>query len=321
MIEIIIWSLIFILSLFALIKGSSIFLDQAEEVGSRLGLPAFLIGVIIIGVGTSLPELASALSAIINNATDIVIANAVGSNITNILLVTGIVAIIGKRLTITKDLLDSELPFFVTSTVLFIGVVLDGQIEAIEAALLFAMYVIYLIYLFTTEKDIDTLVIEESKKISKEKPGRKDMNRYLLITLFLGLAGLLGGAHFLIYSTIKLGALFGIAPTLISISAISFGTSLPEISVSLKAIKKKKVDLAIGNIFGSSALNILLAVGVPGLITKLSINGPTYSVGLPVLAAASFIFLIIGMARKIYFWEGLMFLLIYIFFIVKLFGF
>lgn len=315
------WSIIFIISLFILIRGSNLFLEKAERFGLILGLPSFLIGVLVVGIGTSLPELASALSAVANQATEIVVSNATGSNITNILFVIGIVAIVGKRLNITKNLLDSELPFFVTSTVLFLGVVLDGQVEVVEAGLLFAMYVVYLIYLFTTDKDVDTLVIAQSKKVSKERPGKKKLDWNLLIPMLAGLAGVLAGAHFLITAAVELGELLEISPTIISLTAIAFGTSLPELTISLRALKKKKVDLAIGNIFGSSALNILLAVSLPGLITPLYISEETLKVGLPVLVAASFIFFVIGMARKIYRWEGLMFIIFYIFFIIKLLGF
>ncbi len=313
-------SIIFLISLFVLIYSSNLFLNQTEKIGAALGIPSFLIGVLIVGVGTSLPELASALAAIMKDTTEIVVANAVGSNITNILFVMAIVAIIGKKLVIDKNLLDSELPFFITSTVLFVGVAFDGKINSLEGVMLFLMYAIYLIYLSTTNRDIDTMVIEKGKKIEKVKAKAKKIDRDLIIAFFAGLAGVLVGAHFLIQSTISIAEIAGVAPAIISLSAISFGTSLPELSISLNALKSGKTNIAIGSIFGSSALNILLAVGVPALITPLYVEPKTVSIAIPILAAATFIFFVIGMAKKMYRWEGLMFLVVYAFFIAKIFG-
>ncbi len=313
-------SIIFLISLFILIYSSNLFLNRTEKIGAALGIPSFLIGVLIVGVGTSLPELASALAAIMKDTTEIVVANAIGSNITNILFVMAIVAIIGKKLVIDKNLLDSELPFFITSTVLFIGVAFDGKINSLEGVMLFLMYAIYLIYLSTTDRDIDTMVIEKGKKIEKVKAKAKKIDRDLIIAFFAGLVGVLVGAHFLIQSTISIAEIAGVAPAIISLSAISFGTSLPELSVSLNALKSGKTNIAIGSIFGSSALNILLAVGVPALITPLYVEPKTISIAIPILAAATFIFFVIGMAKKMYRWEGLMFLVVYAFFIAKIFG-
>lgn len=310
----------FLISIFVLIYSSNLFLSKAEKVGAALGIPSFLIGVLVVGVGTSLPELVSALSAILKDTTEIVVANAAGSNITNILFVVGIVAIFGKKLVINKNLLDSELPFFITSTVLFIGVAFDGIVTVLEAGMLFSMYAIYLIYLSTTDRDADTMVIEKGKKIEIQKSKEPEINKEIIITLLVALGGVLFSAHFLIASTINIAEILGVTPAIISLSAIAFGTSLPELSVSLSALKAGKTEVAIGNIFGSSALNILLAVGLPALITPLYVEAKTISFAIPTLAAVTFIFFVIGMAKKIYRWEGLMFLVVYAFFIAKIFG-
>lgn len=316
------WVVVFIASLFVLTKGADVFIKNAEKLGVALGLPAFVIGVLIVGIGTSLPELTSALVAVFAGVTEIVTANAIGSNITNILLIVGMLAAVGGKLIVTKDLIDVELPLFVAATTLFMGVAFDGSITVVESVLLAATFLIYIGYLFGTEKEdgASTLVAEVEKEVSKKRRSWRGIQPLTLVLLAGGLAGLLLGARYLVESVVALAGLFGVTTGLISLTAIALGTSLPELFVSFKALKDKKIDLAIGNIFGSNAFNILMAVGIPGLFGTLLLGPQTFTIALPVLAAASFIFLVTCISRNIYRWEGLIFLVFYIFFLLKLFG-
>ena len=124
----IVWIIVFIVSLAALVKGADWFLESSEKIGLAFGLSPFIIGVLIVGLGTSFPELASGISAILQNASEIVPANAIGSNISNILLIVGIAAIIGRRLTVTKSLIDLDIPLLALSTVLLLGILWDKQV-------------------------------------------------------------------------------------------------------------------------------------------------------------------------------------------------
>ena len=320
--ELLLWAAVFIISLFVLVRGADLFLENAERIGIFFGLPSFVIGVLIVGVGTSLPELSSAIVAVLRGATEIVSGNAIGSNITNILLIGGVLAVLSRRLTITKDLIDAELPFFVISTALFIGVAADGEISVIESVLLTGTYGVYLYYLFTEEPEaIDVVVAEKQEQVHKHKIlGIKLPEMSVVLFALIGLIGIVAGAKYLVDSVIELAHMLHVSPGLISMTAIALGTSLPELSVSIRALQKGKLDVAIGNIFGSNAFNVLMAVGIPGLMGTILLDDLTFSVGLPVLGISSFILLIIGLARKLYRWEGLMFLILYLFFILKLMG-
>jgi cation:H+ antiporter len=132
--------------------------------------------------------------------------------------------------------------------------------------------------------------------------------------------GLVLGAKYLVEAVVALAGIFDVSPGLISITVVALGTSLPELTVSLKAIKEGKTEMAVGNIFGSNAFNILMAVGIPGLFSTLMLDAQTFKVGVPVLAVASFIFLVFGISKRIYRWGGMMFIVFYIFFILKLLG-
>ncbi|MFC1720889.1 calcium/sodium antiporter [Patescibacteria group bacterium] len=328
--EIFTWILIFVVSLAALVKGSHWFLHGAERLGIRLGFSPFVIGALIVGIGTSLPELVSAFAAIIQGVPEVVVANATGSNIANILLILGIIAIMGRRLEVTRSLIDLELPLFAISTVLFLGIVYDGQVLQIESILLFITYLIYFVYsLAGGEKKASTVVAEKSKELQKFAEREYWGLIYVLrrvahfkdqILFVAGLCAVLLGAKYLIESVIELSTLLDIAPGLISISAIAIGTSLPELAVSGRAVLQGKSEVAVGNILGSNSFNALFVVGLPGLFGSLSVDHSTLSIGVPIMALATFLFIIVGISRRIYHWEGMMFLVLYVFFILKIFS-
>lgn len=314
-----VWILILVVALVVMILGADVFLKSAERIGLQLGFSSFVIGVVIVGFGTSLPELTSALLAVFADVPTLVVANAIGSNIANILLIGGVLAFLGKKLTIDRDLLSAELPFFVISTALFVVIAFDGKITTIESVLLVSTLLVYFFYLFSDEYSSGTVVEAVAEEVQHQRFHFFQRSAFKpSVLLIVGLVGLLAGASYVVESVVAIATILSVAPGLLSISAIALGTSLPELVVSIKSLRSNNLSLAIGNIFGSNAFNILVAVGIPGLFTVLPIDTATFTVGLPMLIASSFIFLIIGLARKLYRWEGLMFFLLYIFFIIEL---
>lgn len=326
------WIIIFIVSLIALVKGADWLLQSAEKIGLAFGISPFVIGVTIVGLGTSCPELISAIMAALRGVTEIVPASAVGSNIANILLVIGISAVVGRKLIIHKSLIDLDLPLLAISTVLFLGIAWDKQITFVEALLLLLAYSIYLLYSFLYREEETEEICEvlparvERRKLQSQKISKKKVSKrpkiYIKDFLILGtgIIFLMFGAKYLIDSVIELSKILGIGAGVISLAAVALGTSLPELLVSIKAALQKKSELALGNIFGSNVFNLLVVVGVPGLFRTLQIDEKTFSLGLPVLAVATFLFIISGISRRIHIWEGAMYLILYVFFIGKLFG-
>jgi len=304
------WSGILIGALFVLIRGADLFVEGAKRIGAHFGMSSFAIGVLIVGLGTSLPELASSLAAVLAGSTEIVIANAVGSNITNILLIVGILAMLGGPVIIGKNLLKTELPIFTIATIHFVLSVYDGVIDRIEALLLVATLVAYLWYLLSPANDAKD---EAKVEVIRNKPTVKD-----IVFVITGIAAVLLGAHYTVQMAVNIATGLSVPLGLVSIGAIAIGTSLPELFVSLQAIKNKEVDLAIGNIFGSNAFNILLVVGLPGLIAPLVAGEVVMQLGLMVMVAASMILFVTGLARQIQKWEGVMMLIFFAFFMVKL---
>ena len=300
-------------SLFVLVRGADLFVAGAKNIGASFGMSSFAIGVLIVGLGTSLPELASSLAAVMAGTTEIVIANAVGSNITNILLIVGVLAMLGGPVMINKNLLKTELPIFFIATVHFVASVLDGVIDRIEALLLFGTLCAYIWYLFSSGN--------EAKEEMEVKPDRKKFTVKDVVFVVLGIGSVLVGANYTVDMAVNIATGLAVPLGLVSIGAIAIGTSLPELFVSLQALKTGETDLAIGNIFGSNAFNILLVVGIPGMIMPLQAGEVVVELGLWVLVAASLILFVNGLARQVQKWEGIAMILFFCFFIVKLVDF
>jgi len=314
------WGIVFVVSLVVMVVGADTFLKNAESIGLKMGLSAFTIGVIIVGFGTSLPEMVSGLVAVLEGAPSIVPANAIGSNIANILLIGGVLAFLGKRIKVDRDLLEAELPFFVISTALFAEIAFDAQVTLVEALLLVCTFLVYVFYLFKEEYVSSAVVEQTEKELKRERYSLFRLSEVrTVLMLLVGLGGLLAGAKYVIDAVIVLAEMLRIPPSAISITAIALGTSLPELVVSIHAVKSGKLSVAIGNIFGSNAFNITLAVGIPGIFMALPLDIPTFSIGLPVLLVSSFIFLVIGLAHRLHRWEGIMFFILYAFFVMQLF--
>ncbi|USN87873.1 MAG: calcium/sodium antiporter [Candidatus Nomurabacteria bacterium] len=298
------------MSLFVLIRGADYLIEGAKQIGFNLGIKPLIIGVFIVGFGTSLPELASSIAAIMQGASEIVIANVVGSNITNILLIIGLTAFLSRGIFIKENLLKSELPIFFIATLHFVMIVRDGLVDRTEAWLLLGTFAAYTWYIFSDGR----------AEVDKEKL-KKDKSKFAFkpVLLFVGgLLAVLAGANYTVEMTINLATAFAVPLGLVSILAIALGTSLPELMVSLRAIKTGDTSLAIGNIFGSNAFNMLMVAGIPAAITPLVVDDVVMDVGLMILIGASAILFVSGLARQILRWEGLMMLIFFAFFLVKL---
>lgn len=296
-----------VIALVALVKGADFLIDGARTIGFRLGISKFIVGVLIVGFGTSLPELASSIAAVLKGETGIVLATAVGSNISNILLIVGLLVFVGGTIHIKRDLIRSELPLFFIATAHFLAAVYDGVIDRIEGLLLLGTFGAYLWYIFS-DKNIDT-----------ETSSNVDTWTKAIFFVLVGILAVTIGAHYTVSSAIELATLTGIPIAVVSIVAIALGTSLPELVVSLQSIKTGETEMAIGNIFGSNAFNLLFVVSLPALIAPLIADPVVMELGLMVLLVSSVIFFVNGLSQRIMRYEGLMFLLFFAFFIVKMF--
>ncbi len=312
--EILVQSAIFIASLAVLIKSSDYFIQSAEKIGKYFGIPAFIIGVTIVALGTSLPELVSSIIAVIQDSSEIVAGNVIGSNIANIFLILGIAAILGKKLKISFELIHVDLPLLVGSAALLTFTILDGVFTWKEGTISLLGLAIYLFYTASSGKEIEA---EQGKikNTKKEKLGGKTIPILLASCGFIFL-----GAKFTIDSIINLSNILNIGKEVIAMSAVAFGTSLPELMVTISAAKKGNAEMAVGNVLGSNIFNSFAVMGVPAFFGVLIIPKEILVFSLPVMLTATLLYFFMTQEKQITRWEGWFLIVFYGFFIGKIFN-
>ncbi|NET55201.1 MAG: calcium/sodium antiporter [Symploca sp. SIO2E6] len=310
---------VFIISLAVLVKASDFFTDAAEKVGLFIGLSPFIIGVTIVSIGTSLPELISSILAVLQNSSEIVVGNVVGSNIANIFLIIGTASIMSARyLSISYDLVSVDLPLFVGSAFLFALVIGDESFSTGEALLLIIGYLMYLFYTLKGSADNEQEVNEAPDSTRVNRNANFLVGQIIIIiisAIFLYL-----GANYTIYSLVKISEILKIGKEIIAVSAVALGTSLPELMVTISAGIKGQAEIAVGNVIGSNIFNTFMVTGVAGLVGNLVIPKTVLGNGLPTMVAGTILLFFATQDKKLTQWEGWLFFIFYGWFIGKTFN-
>lgn len=322
--DIFFWIIILIASLFFLIKSADYFTKYSSKVGILLGLSSFIVGATIVAIGTSLPELVSSLFAINSGVSEFVIDNIIGSNIANALLILGIAAIVAKTLRVHTSLMDADLPFFFMSLALFVYFIWDKTITMPEGIALLIFFIVFIIYNLRQKgekKDTDELAA-----LHKQYNGHNEKHwKGFLILKYAGIIVvsalvLVFSAKYVVDSILTLSDLFGISSSILTITVVAFGTSLPEILTSVAAVRMGNHAMAIGNVFGSNTFNLLLIGGLPALFVNLPVDDKTFLIGMPFLVIATLVTIFVTIDNKVRPWEGMAMLAFYGIFIAKIVG-
>lgn len=249
-----------IVGFFMLGKGADWFVEGAASIATRFGIPQLVIGLTIVAMGTSTPEAAVSLAAALKGSADITIGNVVGSNIMNILVILGVSAAI-TRLKVASSTIKIEIPFMIAITALLYVQGLDGVVTMMDGALLAAVFVAYLLYLYIVTKQADP--IEEDNDVTGYPLGQA------LLWTVAGLALIMVGSNVTVNAATEIAHFAGLSERFIGLTIVALGTSLPELFTSVAAARKGNADIAIGNIVGSNIFNILFVVGSSALITPV----------------------------------------------------
>jgi cation:H+ antiporter len=298
---IVLWISVLIVSIFALVKASDLFVDGAEVTGKALGLPSFVVGVVIVGVGTSLPELISSLVAVNSGASEIVVGNVLGSNITNIFLVLGVAALISKNFKFNSDMMHGDLPILLTSSMLLYFFLSDGNFTTGEAIFSLIALVAYIFHSMGAGKE---------GAVEKEKITTSAIVKLIVAPILIYL-----GAKYTVKAVIEIAEIVNIGKEMIALTAVALGTSLPEVMVSIAASKKDNGDMVVGNIVGSNIFNTFAVMGIPALVGKLVIPDGVLHFSLPLSVGATLLFLFSVMDKKVPKWEGGFLIIFYVYFI------
>jgi len=283
---------IFIMAMGALIFGADFIVNQSERIALRFNISEFIIGSTLIALGTSLPEMAASMAASFDHKSEIAIANAVGSNIMNITLVLGVIFLLGKPFKPTRDFFAKDSIWALLPILTFLLMSIDGEIGKFDATLLFVLMFAYLLFLLEDAKS------EEVEEVDQTL--RKNFSWLSAISLLLvGFTMVVLGASFAIDSASNIAKSFGVSQWLIGVVVIAFGTSLPELIVSVTAALKGKTGMAIGNIIGSNLANTTMVIGGAAMVNNLNISLEAYHYDLALMTAAT-IMLIYITANKLY---------------------
>jgi len=257
--------IIFIVAMAVLIKGADFVIEESERVALHYNISHFVIGATLVALGTSLPEMAASMVASGSGKGDIAVSNIIGSNIINIALVLGLVFLLTKNVMPSRDIFAKDSAWGLFPVMTFILISFDGLISRFEGFMFILMMGAYLLVLISHDDDITGEIDEE---LVKNKFDWKRTGLYLAA----GFVMVIVGANFTIESATAIAKSFGVSEWIIGLLLIAFGTSLPELMVSLSAAKKGNADMIIGNIIGSNVANFTVALGAAALVNPIMID-------------------------------------------------
>ena len=295
--------IIFFVAMGALIYGADFIIKESERIALHFNISHFVIGATLVAFGTSLPEMAASMMASANGKSDMAVANVVGSVIFNITMVLGIVFFIAKKMQPKRDLFALDSAWVVVPVVVFFIMVQDGVISRVDGILYLLLMASYLLFLFSSSKEDLENELDEDLASEKFNWGKT------VLLLSIGFILTIGGASFVVESGTNIARVFGVSEWIIGIFLISLGTSLPELVVSLVAVKKGNAEMSIGNIIGSNVANFSMVLGGASLLSPLSVDLVATRFDMLIMVASSITLLFI-LANKLYNKAGAIFLLI-----------
>ncbi len=300
-----------------LVAGGELLVRGASQLAGALGIAPIVIGLTVVAFGTSTPELAVSLNAALSGNADISVSNVVGSNIFNVLFILGISALVSP-LVIHSQMIVREVPIMIATSVLFALFAMGGTIQRWEGFVLFAGIIIYTAWLVIEAKkhkrENRELEKESEQEFGKLRTNKKSLGLSVAF-IVIGLGVVMVGADWLVESAVSLAKSFGVSDTVIGLTIVAAGTSLPELVASVMATIKGERDIAIGNVVGSNIYNILAILGISGTIVPngLAVNPSMLAFDIPVMiGVAAICWPFFKSGKRLSRFEGGLFLIAYI---------
>lgn len=313
--------ILLIVGLALLTVGADLLTKGCVGMAARFRVPEFIVGLTVMAVGTSMPELTVSTLSAINGNSDMAIGNVTGSNIFNILIILGICAMV-RPMVFTRENIRRDIPICIAvSALLLVMALYIGSPEGIgrlEGIILFLLYIAFVLYSIRSAKQ-DAPDVEAGTDDGTQTETTMGWGKVILF-IAIGLAGLIYGGNLCLNSATAIARAWGVSEAIIAITIVAAGTSLPELASSVAATASGKLSLALGNIIGSNVANILLILGMCGTIKPLTMGGIT-PIDMWMVVGAAVILLLSALAigrRRITRVEGLMYLAIYVGYVVLL---
>ena len=294
-----------VVGMFLLIKGADFFVDGSSKIARFFKIPSLIIGLTLVSMGTSAPEASVSINAAINDLNDLSIGNVVGSNIFNTLLILGVSSIF-TVLCVSKDMKKYDIPimiFVYLVLILFSFVITPFRVDLIESLIMLFLFVSYIIFLiFRAKKD---------KKVEEESEIKINIFTSVIFAV-LGLAAIIFGGDLVVDSASKIATKLGMSESLVGLTIVAVGTSLPELVTSVVASIKKENDIAIGNVVGSNIFNVIFILGLSSTISSLTLNSALLFDLIAMIVSGVLLLIFTLFSDKINKKQGLLFILLYV---------
>ena len=260
--------LMFVGGLVLLVVGANALVRGSSKLALSFGISPLVVGLTIVAFGTSAPEVAVSVGAVLDGNPDIAIGNVVGSNIFNVLFILGISAMI-TPLVVNIQLIRQEAPIMLGASLLLLALGLDGKLSLLDGALLFALLVVYTVFLVVqSRRETQAAKDEYAAEVKPAEAGAWDDKLIAQLALIaVGLAALVFGSEYLVTAAVSFAKALGVSDLVIGLTIVAAGTSMPEVATSITAAVKGERDIAVGNVVGSNTFNILGCLGLSGLVS------------------------------------------------------
>lgn len=301
---------IFIAGLISLVVGAELLVRGASRLALSLGISPLVVGLTIVAFGTSAPEIAVSVNAALEGRTDIAIGNVVGSNIFNVLFILGLSALI-TPLVVNAQIIRQEVPIMLGASLLLLAFGLDGRIGRVDAIILFALLVVYTVFLVIQSRR-ETRATQDEYQAELDSKSQWDAHWAVQLALIgVGLVFLVLGSNWLVEAATSFAKAMGVSDLVIALTIVAAGTSMPEVATSIMAAVRKQRDIAVGNVIGSNTFNILGCLGLSGMVAPdgLGLAPALMAFDIWVMLAVALACIPVFMTgREIARWEGAVFL-------------
>ncbi len=309
--------ILLIIGFVLLIKGADFFVEGASELAALMRIPPILIGLTIVAFGTSAPEAAVSISAALYGSGDIAVGNVVGSNIVNITLIIGVASLLAP-LKVERQTIRKEIPFALLASLAFLILASDTRLNSAgqslldrsDGLILLLLFAVFLYYIYEAARNS-----RENMDGQYPRPDPRALGRYVAFTIG-GMLGIIFGGDLVVDSAVRIAFRLGMSETLVGLTIVAFGTSLPELITSVTAGLRKKSDIALGNIIGSNIFNIFFVLGAASVISPLKVDARVFTDSLVMIAATLILLIFSGTGMKIGRREGITLTAAYILYLI-----
>lgn len=303
--------LLFVIGMFAIIKGADLFTEAAVWIAAKTGIPKVIVGATIVSLATTLPEFAVSVFASATGHPEMSLGNAVGSNIFNIGVILGISLII-RSFSTDRNIFGKQAFFMIFASILTFFLASDGTLNPLDGVIIFMVLIAYIVYVISSARHSG----EGAKKEAVEGTAGANLLKFLV-----GAAAVVIGSRITVNAGIDLAHLFGVPELIIGLTLVAVGTSLPELVTSLTATLKGYQELSVGNILGAGLLNMSWVVAVSSMVNPIPIVRLNLTLDFPFMLALMTLLLLFGLTKdRLTRWEGIVLLSVYVAYMTILFA-